>query len=41
MKPLIITILITIASISYAQMPNELTNTDKIYGLSKFWQEVN
>lgn len=25
----------------YAQMPNKLSNTDKIYGLSKFWQEVN
>lgn len=24
-----------------AQMPNTLSNTDKIYGLSKFWQEVN
>ncbi|MBD81439.1 MAG: peptidase S41 [Crocinitomicaceae bacterium] len=24
-----------------AQMPNTLTKTEKVYGLSKFWQEVN
>lgn len=28
-------------SISYSQLPNTLSNTEKIYGLSKFWQEVN
>ena len=25
----------------FAQMPNTLSKADKIYGLSKFWQEVN
>lgn len=25
----------------FAQVPNTLTTADKIYGLSKFWQEVN
>lgn len=25
----------------YTQPPNEISNTEKIYGLSKFWQEVN
>lgn len=25
----------------FGQMPNTLSSTDKIYGLSKFWQEVN
>lgn len=26
---------------SYAQFPSKLSATDKVYGLSKFWQEVN
>src|ERR1035438_10663962 len=26
---------------SYGQVPNTLTSSEKIYGLSKFWQEVN
>ncbi len=26
---------------SYGQLPNTLSQADKIYGLSKFWQEVN
>ena len=25
----------------YAQLPNTLSPADKVYGLSKFWQEVN
>ena len=25
----------------YAQIPNTLSNAEKVYGLSKFWQEVN
>jgi C-terminal processing protease CtpA/Prc len=30
-----------ICQISQAQMPNALSAADKVYGLSKFWQEVN
>jgi len=30
-----------VISTSYAQIPNTLTPADKVYGLSKFWQEVN
>lgn len=30
-----------ISSTLFAQMPNNLSKTDKVYGLSKFWQEVN
>lgn len=51
MKPIIIfvivfsTILSTKAQIpnalSRSQIPNTLTRADKVYGLSKFWQEVN
>lgn len=26
---------------TYGQIPNKLSNEEKIYGLSKFWQEVN
>jgi hypothetical protein len=26
---------------SIAQLPNNISAADKVYGLSKFWQEVN
>ncbi|MEX0275468.1 MAG: S41 family peptidase [Flavobacteriaceae bacterium] len=32
---------LVVANVSFAQMPNTLSNSDKVYGLSKFWQEVN
>lgn len=38
----LLTPLLTISILTAtAQIPNTLTNEDKIYGLSKFWQEVN
>jgi C-terminal processing protease CtpA/Prc len=42
MKKIIITFfcLFTIYTVK-AQIPNRLTAADKVYGLSKFWQEVN
>lgn len=41
MKQTIILLLIAISNLSYGQIPNELSKEEKIYGLSKFWQEVN
>lgn len=41
MKNWILVFCIIIAGNSFAQMPNTLSNEDKVYGLSKFWQEVN
>lgn len=41
MKKTIILILIILSNLTYGQIPNELSNEEKIYGLSKFWQEVN
>lgn len=41
MKIKIVLLLIVFSNLTYAQIPNRLTNEDKIYGLSKFWQEVN
>lgn len=41
MKQTFVIILIFISNLIYGQIPNELTNDEKIYGLSKFWQEVN
>ncbi len=38
--PLLILIVIC-ASIANSQIPNTLTNEDKVYGLARFWQEVN
>jgi C-terminal processing protease CtpA/Prc len=41
-KPLLWLQLITWSALgARAQLPNTLTPADKIYGLSKFWQEVN
>ena len=43
MRKILLIILPIIASsnLIFAQMPHNLSNTDKVYGLSKFWQEVN
>lgn len=41
MKQILVIILILISNLIYGQIPNELTNAEKVYGLSKFWQEVN
>ena len=41
MKRTIFLVLITLSNMAYGQIPNELSNEEKIYGLSKFWQEVN
>ena len=35
------TILFFTAFSTFGQMPNTLTPAEKVYGLSKFWQEVN
>jgi len=40
-KILLIVCLFTNLTCFSQQLPNNLTPTDKIYGLSKFWQEVN
>lgn len=40
-KLLLFTILLWTTQRAVAQAPNTLTAADKIYGLSKFWQEVN
>jgi C-terminal processing protease CtpA/Prc len=37
----IILILILFSNLALGQPPNKLSNEEKIYGLSKFWQEVN
>ena len=41
MKNIYIFLLTLLTLTTNAQIPNTLTNEDKIYGLSKFWQEVN
>lgn len=41
MKKAILLFLISLAYSTYGQIPNEITKEEKIYGLSKFWQEVN
>ena len=38
---LLLATLLLLAVRASAQIPNTLTPTDKLYGLSKFWQEVN
>jgi C-terminal processing protease CtpA/Prc len=40
-KKIIILIFVAIINSSLAQIPNTITETEKLYGLSKFWQEVN
>ncbi|WP_236032825.1 S41 family peptidase [Algoriphagus pacificus] len=41
MKRLVFFYLLLLSGMVYGQMPNKLTKEDKVYGLSKFWQEVN
>jgi C-terminal processing protease CtpA/Prc len=42
MNKIIITfVILCVVSIAHSQVPNTLSNEDKVYGLSKFWQEVN
>lgn len=41
MRNIFIALLLMLACTAQAQLPNKLTAADKIYGLSKFWQEVN
>ncbi len=41
MRATIILLLTLFANELFGQMPNTLTKADKVYGLSKFWQEVN
>lgn len=42
MKKIIVSIsLLLLCMVSFSQLPNTLSVADKIYGLSKFWQEVN
>src|SRR5690606_15177978 len=41
MKKTFFLLLIILSNLTYGQVSNELTNEEKIYGLSKFWQEVN
>jgi len=40
-KKLLLPLLLVLAFAVNAQVPNTLTATDKVYGLSKFWQEAN
>lgn len=41
MRIKIIVLLLIISGSSFAQMPITLSKAEKVYGLSKFWQEVN
>ena len=41
MKTITLLLLFLSSNLVYSQIPNELSNEDKIFGLSKFWQEVN
>jgi C-terminal processing protease CtpA/Prc len=41
MKKTFVIFIIICSNLTYGQIPNELSNEEKIYGLSKFWQEVN
>lgn len=41
MKKILFILLIALMQNTFAQLPNTLSKTEKIYGLSKFWQEVN
>ncbi len=41
MKKILLPLLLLFAMVVDAQVPNTLTTADKVYGLSKFWQEVN
>ena len=41
MKQIVLITLLFLTTQTFGQIPNKLTAADKIYGLSKFWQEVN
>ena len=41
MKYKLLLLVLFCAGISSAQVPAELSNAEKVYGLSRFWQEVN
>lgn len=41
MKRILSFVLILVTNLLFSQIPNQLSNEDKVYGLSKFWQEVN
>lgn len=41
MKKIVTILCILIANTAFSQMPNTISKADKIYGLSKFWQEAN
>jgi len=40
-RSLFLLLLLSYSISTYAQIPNTLTSAEKVYGLSKFWQEVN
>lgn len=41
MKKILLFLFLYTSNISFGQIPNTLSSSDKIFGLSKFWQEVN
>jgi len=41
MKKIAALLLFVCANLIYGQIPNELSNEEKVFGLSQFWQEVN
>ncbi|HEY4651709.1 MAG TPA: S41 family peptidase, partial [Pontibacter sp.] len=41
MKKLFLPLLLLVTIVTQAQVPNTISAADKVYGLSKFWQEVN
>ena len=41
MKKLLLFIFLLYAASAFAQLPNNISPSDKVYGLSKFWSEVN
>ncbi len=41
MNKILVILLLIFSKQIYGQIPNKLTKDEKIYGLSKFWQEVN
>lgn len=41
MKKVVTLLFICLISHAFAQFPNKLSKEEKVYGLSKFWQEVN
>ncbi|WP_299335007.1 S41 family peptidase [uncultured Psychroserpens sp.] len=41
MKQLTVLLLFVSLNLTFGQIPNTLSNEEKVFGLSKFWQEVN